>query len=242
MPENPSPQKKLDQWLGFVLNGEEPDPEYRFFEFCFPSAEVLACYVAELSAQDETDVRGVLRVLLLPSTSLGADSLRLYFLQSGGWNGVLGEADFESNKERLDTRFTEYDLRLLRYHANESDEPPPWEGITWVLDLLPARPREALDALSAYVLAHAQTLPDERLTGLEDALAIIRARYVGVPGADVSDRLASLLELSSRDFERLVERVFSANGYETELTPPHAMAGATYWRIGRSRLPSSPYL
>src|SRR5262249_12807976 len=97
---------------------------------------------------------------------------------------------------------------------------PPWEGITWVLDLLPGFPQAAVDAAGAYLLAHAQVLPDGRYAGLTDALALIRSRYIGQPGHDAAGRTSALLTLAPRAYERIIERYLHAQKYQTLLTAP----------------------
>jgi restriction system protein len=88
-----------------------------------------------------------------------------------------------------------------------------------VLDLLPHNPRLALAAIDAYLTAHFMVLPDGRINGLDDAMSIIRARYIGRLATSEGKRQV-FFELSPRDFERLVERLYQAMGYTTILTPP----------------------
>ena len=111
----------------------------------------------------------------------------------------------------------EYERRLILYHAGVKGL-FPWEGITWVLDLSPEHPREAIAALSAYFLAHIGSLPDGRIAGLDDALSLIRARYIGTPPTN-ADKLGMLLDLTPRQFEQLVEALYASMGYEAKLTP-----------------------
>ena len=89
----------------------------------------------------------------------------------------------------------------------------PWEGITWVLDLLPLFPQMAIDSISAYITAHCQFLPDGRWTGLEDAMSLIRARYF-----DLAHPREILLGLRPRDFEFLVAALYDGMGYEVVVT------------------------
>lgn len=214
---NEADGERLEHWLAYVLDGVEPEPD-QYFQFALPSNEVAQLYLERVTCEPEDDVLAVLRVLLLPSCSLGADTRRLEFLNAGGWQGLLSEEQFQKEKHRLSTRETEHDRRLIAWARNNADNPPPWEGITWVLDLLPEFPQRALEGLSAYILAHAQQLPDGRYAGLTDALDIIRARYIGLPGVDVGERVETLLGLPSRSFERLVERYLAADDYDTDLT------------------------
>ncbi|WP_344751121.1 restriction endonuclease [Micromonospora olivasterospora] len=59
---------------------------------------------------------------------------------------------------------------------------------------------------------------------LSDAEEIIRARYIGLPDS-AEERRQHLLSLSSRQFEQIVEHLFDAMGYDTELTPPQRDGG-----------------
>lgn len=107
--------------------------------------------------------------------------------------------------------------RVIRWFFGKSKE-PPWQGLKWVLDLLPFRPRLALDVIQAYVVAHAPLLSDAMYDALHDAQAIIRARYIGVPKS-TDERVWLLQELSFREFEQVVEQLYSQMGYATQLTP-----------------------
>jgi restriction system protein len=109
--------------------------------------------------------------------------------------------------------------RRLLLLAIKRSKLPPWEGITWILDLLPHFPRKALEGLNAYILAHAQQLPDGRLSGLYEVSEIIRAKFIGMPGT-TSDSCKVLVDLKWRDFEILIEELYKEMGYETQLTPP----------------------
>lgn len=239
-----SVEEQLNEWLDYVLHGVNPDPppSSPYFQFCLPSAELESLYLSRVAREGEKEVRAVLRHLLVPSCSLGVDESRLLFLLAERRRrGLPGEADCEEHGVPLRSRLFELDRRLLA-QARDPDNPPPWEGVTWVLDLLPEFPQEALDGLSAYFLAHAQALPDGRLAGMSNALAIIRARYIGLPGADVSDRLNALLALPSRTFEHLVERYFAAEGYDTVLTPERKDGGRDILALKENPPPSQTLL
>ena len=57
-----------------------------------------------------------------------------------------------------------------------------------------------------------------------DATELIRAKFIGLPGTQ-SEAIEFLLNLSPRDFECLVERLYDSMDYETELTPPQKDGG-----------------
>lgn len=46
---------------------------------------------------------------------------------------------------------------------NEQDA---WEGLTWVLQLLPFSPYKAIKALSSYLNAEIGSMPDDRIIGI----------------------------------------------------------------------------
>jgi restriction system protein len=88
-----------------------------------------------------------------------------------------------------------------------------WEGMSWIIDLLPRYPAQAIEAISAYDLAHFFILPDGRVHGLADAVDIIRAKYLE---AITEENLASTV--SPIDFEYLVAAYYSYVGYNVRVT------------------------
>jgi restriction system protein len=103
-----------------------------------------------------------------------------------------------------------------------------------VLDLLPHWPKDALEALDAYFLAHAQMLPDGRLQGMSDAMAILRAWYIGSPGTHL-ERIEAVKELSPRDFEYLVYSLYNRLGYaRVSLRRRRRTEATTSWQRARN--------
>lgn len=196
----------LAHWLKLLF---DPPDGASFVDYKFPTEGHLQEYVESINGRSEEEVQRFLLKLLIPSGSLGHDDLNLVALRAAerGGHSELYEAMIRR----------QYYRRLVLYKGGRN-RISPWEGITWVLDLLPHFPGRALDALNAYVLAHAQELPDGRLEGLHDAVALIRAKFIGLPGTQ-DEKVRFLLGRSPRDFEHLVERLYSNMGYETRLTP-----------------------
>lgn len=194
----------LEEWLNLLR--ERPQGKiYKAHEF--PTDQHYEEYMSTIDNRTEKEIRWLLLHFLMPTGSLGADVWRLEGLIA--MHNSMPEM-YERALERVSTK------RLILYASGANI--PPWEGNTWVLDLLPHWPHEALAAVEAYILAHAQQLPDGRYGGLYDAMAIIRARYIGIP-ANTQDCIELLQSLNSRQFECLVERLYSAMGYKTVLTP-----------------------
>ena len=193
----------LDDWLTVV--GDPPDnavvPAYQF-----PTDKHRDDFIATVGARLDAQIRELLLRFLIPTCSLGSDESLLAYLRT----------------KDLTWR-TEFERRLV-LHGIGAKDVFPWEGVTWVLDLLPDHPREALEGLNAFVHAHIQYLPDGRLVGLGDARAIIRAKYLGTPETN-TERIKFLLEITPRQFEQVVERTYAAMGYKTELTPPQQDGG-----------------
>lgn len=201
----------LARWLELLA---DPPNESTFVDYKFQTADHLQEYAETISERSEDDVYKLLLKFLIPSTSMGCDERHFHSLRTV-------KRDVPELYEAMIAR--QYYRRLVLYKGNRS-KVPPWEGITWVLDLLPHFPNQALMALEAYILAHAQELPDGRFEGLSDASAVIRAKFIGLPG-NQDEEVQFLLERSPRDFEHLVERLYSVMGYKTELTPPQKDGG-----------------
>ena len=200
----------LSEWLKLL---EKPPRDAIFVDYQFPTDQHKDEYISSIDQRSESQVVELIRHFLIPSTGLGIDKRIIENLLSAGRENP---EMFRRMSER------EFIRRLLKSLGPKN--PPPWEGITWVLDLLPHFPKRALEGLKAYLMAHVQWLPDGRLTGLSDAIELIRAKFIGVPDR-AKDKADLLNSLSSREFECIVERLYNTMGYSTELTPPRADGG-----------------
>jgi restriction system protein len=192
----------LEAWLADVREDRASA------DYSFPSDRIRDKYLETVEARPWHEVIGLLQNFLLPSCSLGCDPNILTFQN----HLRRSSADFK------ETTFTR---RLLAYaqakHA-KTEAPPPWEGITWVLDLLPDHARLVLQVLDAYAHVHLALLPDGRIHGLFDTMEVIRAACIRRPNSE-AEAIALLLEEPPRTFERIIERLYDAMGYETTLTP-----------------------
>ena len=198
----------LREWLSLLQRPAGP----QFIDYEFPTDDHRSEYLATIRDRSEDEVIELLRHFLVPSMSLGKDKTTMKVL--------LAE---EGEKLKASWRI-QYYRRLMLWTASRGKKPPPWEGITWVLDLLPHFPRQALEGLDAYFLAHAQFLPDGRFRGLADAATLIREKFIGAPDND-ADALELLMGVNPRHFECVVERMYAAMGYDTHLTPERADGG-----------------
>lgn len=145
----------LKRWLELIAS---PEASNVFPHNCFPSSEMHDEYIAQIDRFSEGQFKSHLRCFLIRSGSYGCDqSLR---------QSLLDNQYIQSH--RLD-EIPEFYRRLL-FGAT-------WEGTTWILDLLPGFPNQAIDVLQAYINVHAVFFTDHMLYGHSDAIDMIRARY-----------------------------------------------------------------
>ena len=207
------PSYELDEWLE-VQRGLSPQPSPDYLVATFPTEDIRAAYLAVAAGRPEDEIRIILRNFLGSSRSIDVhDQLQLQFLKD--------RATATASEEELASwspRFTEYERRVV-LRASGKSLLPTWEGITWILDLLPHSPQEAINAIHSYVQAHAQVLPDIRHSGLADAAELIRSRYILQGSESVESLTNLLLALQSREFEYLIAHLYRELGYEVEVTP-----------------------
>jgi restriction system protein len=199
----------LEEWLSLIFSSDKSVVDY-----VFPTDKHRDEYISTINDRTDNEIRKLLLKLLIHSCSLGSDQLHLASLVAAKNQAP----DLFGRMEQM-----EFTRRLVLFASGKSSS-PPWEGITWIIDLLPHFPKQALESLNGYILAHVQLLPDGRLSGLSDAEEIIRAKYIGNPTTQ-SEKINFLTNISSRDFEHIVEHLYSSMGYETKLTPAQKDGG-----------------
>lgn len=170
----------------------------------FPTDEMLNEFLATIEQRSDTEIKEILAA---------------FFIKNGTFNIDLVYKEFYKKIDSQDNEFaeqykifssTQYFKRLMS-HQDQTDT--VWEGITWVIDLLPHFPNDALRGLSAYFLANCQFLPDSYHIGFGDWAAIIRAKYV-----DTKVSQEFFLNLLPKEFEYIVAELYEKMGYETKLT------------------------
>ena len=190
----------LDDWLAAL---RDPKRRSKLITYQFPTDSHSKEYLRNIGERKDDDVRFLLRSLLMSSGTLGQDPVTAQFLVQRMKSGARYPK-------------TEFTRRLIRAVATRG-RVQAWEGVTWILDLLPASPRQALDVLDAYFDVHAAFMPDGRLMGMSDARRVIKSKYILVGDIEGSER--ALDKVTSREFEVLVSALFRARGYRTKLTP-----------------------
>lgn len=188
----------LEDWPAYLRLPERRQPE-GFEGYRFPTKQHRESFIAGIRARPDSDIRLLLRNFLLEGGSLGIDEGRI--------------DDFTRNistKEELDKLYeeNEYFRRLMHQKRHT------WEGITWIIDLIPNFPTAAIEAIEAYNLAHYFLLPDGRCDGLADAIDVIRAKYLeAITEANLADAI------TPRDFEFLVAAYYVATQHQVRVTP-----------------------
>lgn len=179
----------------------------------FPTDKHLDDFLASIQTRSEKDFRDILRHFIPKSTTYGKDIFMkptLRQMEELRPNTKTLEEQAASSDHHI--KDTEYFRRLTEAKSRKDNV---WEGMTWVLDLLPHFPNESIKALDAYFQANCQFLPDDLLNALDDCTTMIRARYI-----DKEQPRETFLNLTPRDFEKLVAALYQDIGYNVTLTKP----------------------
>ena len=187
----------LNQWLQACSDDNVYAPNYKF-----PTDAHKMEYISTIHERSDKDFRDLLRQFLIGSRNLFPTN----------------HYSFEYRLKNRPDLMLEFDRRILNGEL-------AWEGITWILDLLPDEPESVLGVVRTYFYTHAQLLPDGRRIGLSDAMSIIRAKYLSIPQTS-NEIHKMLLNLGWRRFEILVSKLYKKMGYEVELTRPSKDDGA----------------
>ncbi|MGX9919102.1 restriction endonuclease [Streptomyces sp. NPDC002248] len=207
----------LEGWLDAVIGPDcsqnvkgagrhEHEPPSEVQEWSFPTDELRDEYLASASSRSEDSVLRLLRRFLFEDAAFDADFRALNTILRGKDESTYDDGPFE------------YVRRLRRWISKKSR---PHPGVRWCLDLLPFAPKAAIDVIHGYLTAHFWILPDGRIDGLSDAMAVIRARWLD---PDTQGR-ELLFSLSPRELEHLTGALYEAMGYRATLTPPQRDGG-----------------
>ncbi|MBW7453313.1 restriction endonuclease [Paenibacillus sepulcri] len=184
---------EFQKWREIILS-----EEYHILDIgrCFPSEELEEIFLEHAHEINEEHINTLLRRFLMTAGESSRDTTRL---------------EFYKNKELLGSRNDAYNSEYYKRLASEDRF--AWEGLSWIIDLLPDNPKMAIDVINAYELAHLSVLDEYDIYGMHDATLIIRKKFI-----DVKQPRAVLLSLSPREFELLVDALYEKMGYKTTLT------------------------
>ena len=193
----------LDEWLQLL---RMPPARKTFVANHFPTEAHRQEFFRRLHDLPEEDILMVLRRFLVSTGSNAQDRYDAAWVAQQLRQGILEVSNL-----------LDHQRRLLR-HFLTNFEYPVWEGLHWVLDLLPHSPHQALTALDAFFLARCQFLTDAYFDGHEAAKTIIRHRYIHSPGT-VIDAKTTLINLNWRELEWMAGVLYKELGYSVDVTP-----------------------
>ncbi len=180
----------LTEWLKKIFID---DKDFLIIDYSFPTDKIKEEYLSIINTFSECELKKLIRMFLIHSGGLTFDEDQVEY--------------------RLKFR-QDLDLEFDRRHLLTGNA---WEGITWILDLLPHYPLKAIETLSHFLTAHCQLLPDGRYDGILDVMSMIRAKYISNPKT-IKDGIVALLNLKPREFEILISKLYESLKYKVKLT------------------------
>lgn len=185
----------FEEWLELIEKSERVYPQFRI-----PYSKWLDKYILDIHNRSMDDVKNLLRHLLVPiNRKLDEDDYEHYLM--------LKNSDIDVHKN-----FSQSLVCHEKFYRIENGY-YAWEGITWILELLPDSPQQAINALEGYVLAQ-DGIPDDRIYGIEQCIEIIYAKFI------YSNKTGkSILNLKPIEFEWIIEELYRKLGYDTVWTP-----------------------
>lgn len=185
----------FDEWFELILNEEKVYPQFRI-----PFEEWFQNYLASVGNKSIDEVKTLLRCLLVPiNRKLDLSEYESYLY-------LKNSEDTKAQERAKNLYFNEQYKRMeAGYYA--------WEGITWILELLPYSPYQAVVALEGYAYSQ-DGLPDDRIIGLQQCINIINSRFIYLEKPN-----RNLFKLKPVEFEWLIEELYSKMGYDTKWTP-----------------------
>lgn len=193
----------LEEWLSLMRN---PPKGALFVTNMFPSDAHKTEWLRTAHARPESDVKLLLRKFLVCTGSNKIDELHAQFLVH----------KIRNNKGNALENLNEHDQRLVKFHLTNGDY-PVWEGLGWILDLLPKYPRAALNVIDAFFDAYWAHLTDNYLNGLFDAQLIIRNRYIESTHT-IDPATKVLMGLDWRELEWLCGALYKHMGFDVSVT------------------------
>lgn len=186
-------KEKFDLWLNELFS-------YNYLTEHIPGDEAHQFLLNNIADYSDETVLNILRCLLhsycLP---MDKDNAKMY---------KNPEILKFFNESKIPVNKSEYFHRLINDYE-------PWEGLTWIVQLIRRSPMDAIKALSLYMTAECDTMPDYRLIGIGQCIDIIEAKFI----KNCTNKEITLLNLQPRDFEILIYNLYRSMGYNSILTP-----------------------
>jgi restriction system protein len=182
----------LNQWLKLLFR----DPDSVSPNNYFPNETAKDEYLKKIKGTSENKVKDLLRIMLPKTGYSQLDIIKYSALKSS-----------KQSKFKKLLKASEY---FRKISTGRSDI---WEGLCWILDLLPHNPKEAIQTLEAYFTATMHHMSDSLIWSNGDCIDIITAKYY-----DLEHPRSILLDIDPIEFEWLIEELYKEIGYTTEWT------------------------
>jgi len=192
----------FNQWYELLKKGESIYPSCMI-----PYDEWLDDYIQNIHNNTDSDVKELIRYMLFPFTR------KLDLMHYDTMQAHIKGLDTENQRQEDRNLLNAFNgVEMYRRIENMQDT---WEGLTWIVQLLPFSPYKAIKALKCYLEAEISMMPDERIKGIEQCIEIIEAKFIYT-----NKGLENyILDLKPREFEYLIEILYKEIGYKTVLTP-----------------------
>lgn len=199
----------LDEWIALLGTNKR---DRVFPNNCFPTDGHKKEYLLRVEQCDEADIKNLARHFLNKSGYYGEKD-------RFGWVVEHYGAEIFVNEKFV----TEFDRRAMPKYG------PQWEGITWVLDLLPRNPLDAIAAVRAYVRSHLVHLTDNMIYGHDDVVDIIQAKY------GVTAKHSCFISYGGPDggFAQKLHDSLVDHGVQVFFFPVHATPGQSMYKVMR---------
>lgn len=192
----------LEEWIELIRH---PPKGKIFVRNMFPSEQHRNEWLLTSHLRADDEVRLLLRHFLVSTGLNHLDKLYAEHLLSKIREGI---SDYE---------LSEHDRRLILFYKSKGKY-PVWEGLGWIIDLLPQHPRQALNVLDAFFDVFWHSLNDNYLMGLFDSQSIIRSRYI--ENQEIQNQAERTLQsLNWRELEWLCGILYENMGFEVNVTP-----------------------
>ncbi|WP_202305114.1 restriction endonuclease [Dryocola clanedunensis] len=188
----------LTEWLE-LINIEQKDRSFLIMDYQFPTSQHLKEYVDNIDGYSELEVKELIFNFIVPSGTMGCDDFTSRWI-------------FESEKFNIPELIN--NESFLKRLIIGDKENPPWQSISWILDLLPNKPYMAIDVIRAFFNAHIQYMPDGRIYGYEDIITLIRAKFINHSLPTKSQ----IHNIRPYEFEFLCAYLYEKKGYKVKVT------------------------
>jgi restriction system protein len=186
----------LSEWLNLL---DQSPKDAIYIDYMFPTDRHREEYISSVHERSYAEVKQLLRRFLWLPTTFNEDKYQAAVL-------------IQKLKKKEQIRDTEFHRRVKLYITSRG-KLPIWDGLRWVLDLLPASPRECLQTLEAYIGLYGYPLPEGRFHGIIDTMSVIRAKFIDTPV--LGNEFESI---SDRQLELLVSELYEKMGYSVTVT------------------------